>query len=363
MYGFVIALLILTAFIAIGYRTRLCAFLFGLGWTYLFLIDSAYYLNQYYAICIVSFALTLVHADRSFSVDAALKRTRATTISAWNLWIFQFQIALIYIYAGIVKFESGWLNARPLLTWLPERAEWYGYFLAYGGLLFDLIIVPLLMWRKTRIFAIPCLIFFHVHNEATFDIGIFAFLMFASTILFFEPDWIRKWRFVDVPKRIMDTQLPSFSMQNLTMGFLATFVFIQLVVPLRHFVYEGRSSWTEEGRRFGWQMMLRTKESSTSFVVRVPETDHQFSVKLASYLSPLQIQNMGREPRLLAQFGRFIHKKYVSHNDRNAEIYAHAFVSLNGRPFQPIVDPTVNLATTKESMTTAADWTVALNQL
>ena len=63
------------------------------------------------------------------------------------------------------------------------------YLISYGGLLFDLLIVPLLLWRRTRPLAFLVALAFHLTNWYLFNIGIFPWLMIAATLLFFPPSW------------------------------------------------------------------------------------------------------------------------------------------------------------------------------
>ncbi|MBK8672784.1 MAG: HTTM domain-containing protein [Bacteroidetes bacterium] len=49
------------------------------------------------------------------------------------------------------------------------------YFFSYGGLIFDISIGFLLLYKPTRVFAIIISIIFHLVSYATIDIGIFLF--------------------------------------------------------------------------------------------------------------------------------------------------------------------------------------------
>jgi vitamin K-dependent gamma-carboxylase len=60
------ALGILALFVAAGIWYRMSAALFFLGFTHVFLLDQARYLNHFYLICLLSFLLVIVPAHRSF---------------------------------------------------------------------------------------------------------------------------------------------------------------------------------------------------------------------------------------------------------------------------------------------------------
>jgi hypothetical protein len=61
-------------------------------------------------------------------------------------------------------------------------------FFSYGGLALDLFVVPFLLFKKTRWFAIAFTFLFHFMNSKLFAIGIFPYVMFFLTFLFFSPE-------------------------------------------------------------------------------------------------------------------------------------------------------------------------------
>ena len=124
--------------------------------------------------------------------------------------MLRFQVAVPYVYGGIAKLNGDWLAGEPVRTWLAERSaqsvlgpwlaqEWLVFTLCYGGLAFDLAIVPLLLWRRTRALALAAALGFHLANAYLFTIGIFPWLMIAATLLFLPPDWPRRARRLPSP--------------------------------------------------------------------------------------------------------------------------------------------------------------------
>lgn len=51
--------------------------------------------------------------------------------------------------------------------------EWIVWLFTYGGLLLDLLVVPLLLWRRTRTAAFALAVVFHLLNAALFRMGSF----------------------------------------------------------------------------------------------------------------------------------------------------------------------------------------------
>ena len=100
--------------------------------------------------------------------------------------------------------EGMWLAEEqdfPLIGQWFDR-EWMVYLFSYGGLIVDLLGVPLLLWRPTRLAAFIVVISFHLINATLFQIGIFPWFMIAATVLFFPPDLPRTL----VPARRMRNQ-------------------------------------------------------------------------------------------------------------------------------------------------------------
>src|SRR5690606_29763548 len=125
---------------------------------------------------------------------------------------------------------------------------------------FDLFIVPFLLWRRTRLVAFIFAIGFHCTNKIMFGIGVFPWLSLALTLLFFPPEVHRRilqrlqqWYF-EKPKvngaAALNQEQFGFRYRKLVIAGISVWVISQTLIPLRHFLYPGNVSWTEEGHRF-----------------------------------------------------------------------------------------------------------------
>ncbi|HEV3243433.1 MAG TPA: HTTM domain-containing protein, partial [Chthoniobacterales bacterium] len=86
----------LAVFIAAGFLYRASAGLFCLGYTYIFLLDEALWVNHRYLICLFSFLLIFVPANRALSIDAWLNpKIRSETTPAWTLWLLRGQMGVV----------------------------------------------------------------------------------------------------------------------------------------------------------------------------------------------------------------------------------------------------------------------------
>ena len=79
MYLLFAAMLVSCLLIIIGFYYRAAIIIFFLSFTYVELIDVTTYLNHYYFISLVAFLLIWLPANRAYSLDARLKKVKATT--------------------------------------------------------------------------------------------------------------------------------------------------------------------------------------------------------------------------------------------------------------------------------------------
>jgi vitamin K-dependent gamma-carboxylase len=326
---------------------------FTVGFTYVFLLEPARYLNHFYLMCLLGLLLAVVPAHRRWSVDAALRpRLRSDTAPAWALWLLRAQVAIVYVYGGLAKVNGDWLAGEPMRAWLAARPDFplLGGFLAgewtvdaasYGGLLLDLLVVPAVLWRRTRVPALCAAALFHLANRELFSIGVFPYLAMAALLLLCPPSWprdllgrvgIRIGPVAGAEAASRARPLPSAAVAALV-GYLA----VQLLVPLRHHLYTGDPNWTEAGHTFAWRMMLRDKWGDASFVVRDPSSGRTWTVDPATVLTPLQEAKMAVRPELIRQVSHELARRFQAAGHPGVQVYAHVRASLNGRHLQPLV--------------------------
>ena len=379
MYIHFVVLGVAAACMMAGLFYRIAAPIFFLAFTYFFLLEQTRYLNHFYLVCLISFLMCFLPAERAFSMDALLRRRiRSDVVPAWTLWLLRAQVGIPYFYGGIAKLNSDWLfGGEPMRIWLRPltampgvghvfAAEWMVYSFAISGLLLDLFVVPLLLWRRTRPFAFAAAVVFNLINSVIFEIGIFPWLMLGALLIFFSPDLVRRAaRAFMSPGEDLDAQpLPASVKpkakrnsvtdltrpQKLVAGMLAVFLVVQLVLPLRHYLYPGNVSWTEEGHNFAWHMKLRTKDGESVFTVTHPASGQTWTIKPEDYLKSHQVTKMTTKPDLLVQFAHYLAEEKRGEGYDNVEVRARVMVSLNGREPQLLIDPNVDLAKEEVSL-------------
>lgn len=362
---------LLAAAVMVGFYYRLSSALFWVGFTYIFLLDQTQYLNHFYLISLLSFWMIFVPAGRYFSFDAWRKRAlHRAVMPLWVLWVLRGQMAVVYVYGGIAKINPDWLRGEPMRAWLAARTdfpvigrwfteEWMVYLFSYGGLLFDLLIVPLLLWRRTRLPALLLSSAFHLTNDRLFNIGIFPWLALAATLLFLPPHWFRL-RFAPAPPALPTLWQGSVRQKTLA-GLIGVFFAMQLLLPLRHFLYPGYVSWTEEGHNFAWHMKLRDKDGEALFFASDPHTGMTWQVSLKPYLTTRQIDQMHDNPQMILRFARYLAAQVAAEGTADAQIRVWAMISLNNRAPQLLIDPTANLAIEPDTLL-PAHWILPLLQ-
>ena len=102
MYWHFLGLGLLALLITFGLFYRVAAALFFVGFSYVFLLEQARYLNHAYLVCLVSLLMAVVPAHRAGSLDARYGFCRRSdTVPAWCLWLLRFQIGAAARRAGL----------------------------------------------------------------------------------------------------------------------------------------------------------------------------------------------------------------------------------------------------------------------
>lgn len=372
MYGLLILMFISSLMMLIGFRSRIFSALYFLAFTYLFLIDKGYYNNHYYLISLLLLLMCFINSDTSLSI---LKTKKVNY--AWEEYILIFQFSLVLIFAGFNKINAWWLvHHEPVHHILLAKAElsqssfWnfkgIEYLMVWGGLFFDLLIVPMLLWSKTRTIAIVLFLFFNGMNTVIFynigEIGIFPLLMLSSLILFIPSTSIRekltKW-FGYYPKSNKDLK-KSGGLSYFSKAVLLVYVSIQLLMPFRHHFYQGNVDYTGEGQRFSWRMKSVYKNFEIAF--RLEDEKRGISARLdpRTILTVKQYTNLGYYPELIIPVSENLRKAAKAKGVSNPKIYAEYKVGFMGLPLQYIIDPTIELKTIKYEPFRHSSWILPL---
>ena len=137
----------------------------------------------------------------------------------------------------------------------------------------------------------------------------------------------------------------------------------QLLVPLRHHLYPGSVSWTEEGHRFSWHMKLRDEQAMSRFVAVDPASGAVEIIRPRDYgLNGEQASDMaGGLPAMVLQFAHNVAGELREQGREDVEIRALVAMTLNGRDPQLLIDPEVDLVIQRR-MLAPAEWIVPLEE-
>ena len=371
LYVLYVALCFLGIAFAAGVYFRFVALLLFLGFSWVELIDVSNYLNHYYLVSLLLFLSIFLPIGSTWSFDGRFRRGFVReTVPAWVLYLFRFQAAVVYVFAGLAKLGSDWLlYAQPLGIWLAARDEmpmigglfglpWFPYLASWAGFVFDTSIVPLLLWQRTRAIAFVAVLAFHLGTHLLFDIGLFPFLMPLLATLFFSPDWPRRI-LVRFGKKSPEAPIlsgppgpASLARRRMVATAVGAYVAFQLVLPLRSFLYGGDVLWHEQGMRWSWKVMVREKNGSIVYRVRNPETGREWQVGPMRYLTWRQANEMTGQPDLILKLAHHIAEDFRSRGP--VEVRVDALVSLNGRPASRLIDPDADLALISDGVAPAS---------
>ncbi|QHI35910.1 hypothetical protein IMCC3317_12580 [Kordia antarctica] len=358
--------------VALGFKYRLAIIMFFLSFTYIELMEKTTYLNHYYFISILSFLLIFLPANATFSVDNLLRKRTYEQIPKWTLDGIKLLLGIVYFYAGLAKINSDWLlKAMPLKIWLPSKYDlpiigetllqqnWFHFAMSWSGMLYDLLIPFLLLYKKTRWFAFVVVVFFHVFTRVLFPIGMFPYVMIISSLIFFEADFHKK--IIAFLKKILQTVIKintetietvsKYRMQfkSIIIPIVIVFFTIQLVFPFRYLLYPDNLFWTEQGYRFSWRVMLMEKMGNTTFKIVVGETGSNFYVKNSDFLTSYQEKQMSFQPDFILEYAHYLGDHFTNQGHKNVQVFVESYVALNGRLSQLYIDKNVDLYQQKES--------------
>jgi hypothetical protein len=205
---------------------------------------------------------------------------------------------------------------------------------------------------------------------------VFSYLMTGAITIFFDPDWPRqlaaRWGWSRANATLSregegqgegdeDVQHPLYrsppgplphgrGSRPLVLAGLTAYVVVQLLLPLRHLLYPGYVSWTEEGHRFSWHMKLRRKTGEMTITATDPATGRQWQIDPGEDLRNRQLRKLETFPDILLQYVHYKRDELRAQGVRDPVITVDWRCELNGAPPAPLVDSTVNLAAEPRSI-------------
>jgi HTTM domain/Vitamin K-dependent gamma-carboxylase, lumenal domain len=365
-----------TVFVALGLFYRYAAVTFFVLHTYVLLIDQVSAWNHYYLISLLGFLLIFIPANRAFSLDVARGGVvQSDDVPAWSLWLLRVQMGIVYFFAGLAKLSSSdWLDGKPMNVFLANHTnfplvgrrfteDWAVYGAAYSGMLFDLLIIPMLLWRRTRVLGLVVAVTFHLSNSLIFNIQIFPWLALVATLLFLPPSWPRlggQWR------RISETAAafrapPRFTIgQTAVASLLGIYFLVQIVLPLRHYFYDGNAEWTNAGHYHAWRMLLADMQGETAFFLVNKDPPALCEIDTLAYVYPQQTLLL-YYPDAMVQFARYLGQQYEARGAADFEVHVWTSYMFNGREARGLIDPDADLLAVHRPIAGRPSWVIDLD--
>ncbi len=366
MYVYYIIMGAFGLLIMVGYKYRFSALMFALMWSGTYLMQKSSYNNHYYLLMLLSFIMVFLPAHQYASIDVknnpSIKRV---SMPSWCKWVFVVQLFILYTYASIAKLYPDWLDASVIGLLMKGKADYIligdilqlpavHYIIAYGGILFDGLIIPLLLWKPTRKYAFFVSIFFHLFNSIVFQIGIFPYLSLAFSLFFFTPESIRNI-FLKRKSLYNANEVITPRYGNMLKAVFAVYFVVQILLPIRHHLIEDNVLWTEEGHRMSWRMMLRAKSGRATYRVVDAETNDYIPIKLEDYLTKKQKRGATTKPDVIWQFAQHLKRKFAEEG-KSVKVYVNCYVSVNGKPSRQLIDPEIDLANIEWNALKHSNW-------
>lgn len=352
--------------IAFGYRYRIAIIGYTILWAAAYLGQKTSYNNHYYLLLLMCLVFILVPAHRFASADVRSGRVQKSQVTPyWTIFVFKFLLLIVYVYASIAKLYPDWLDGTvvelfmrgkkdwPLLGLVYDKS-WFIYSLSFGGILFDLLVIPALWYKPTRKVAFVISVFFHLFNSIVFHIGIFPYMMLITSVLFFEAATIRKLFFrnsIDVTAY----QPLEYLKRKWVYALLVPFFVLMIILPLRPFYFPGSSHWTEEGHRLSWHMMLRSKYGEIYYEVKRKDNGGIERIDLKKRMWLKHARKIATRPDMAWQYAQRLKREY-NQKGIEVEIYAFCTASLNGRKMEPLIDHNTDLAATEWNTFSHNEW-------
>ncbi|SEL58774.1 Vitamin K-dependent gamma-carboxylase [Maribacter orientalis] len=342
--------------IALGFKYRVSIITFTLLWAVTYLMQKTAYNNHYYLLILISFLMCFFPAEKAKSIDAKLNPNLETnSMYSYVKWTIVLQLFIVYAYASFAKMYGDWLDFSMIKVLMHPRRDywligevlqqpWLHSIIGTAGILFDLLIVPALLFKPTRRAAFFTSIIFHLFNSIIFQIGIFPYLSIAFSVFFFEPKTIQSTFFKSKQPFISlnNTIVPNY--KNSLLLLMSIYFIAQLLLPVRHYVIEDDVLWTEEGHRMSWRMMLRSRIGKGNFKVVNKNTKQIFEIIPKDYLTASQERKVFAYPDFAWQFAQYLKIDFENKNMDVAVYLEDSQISINRKPYVPFIDSTTDLA-------------------
>ncbi|HLW62803.1 MAG TPA: HTTM domain-containing protein [Flavobacterium sp.] len=358
--------------IIFGFKYRFSIIALTVLWGLVYFGQKTSYNNHYYLMWLIALIMCFLPANAYASYDVKKNPgIKKLYMPRWISWVFILQISCVYFYATIAKFYPDWLDGTvtsgmfmsmknmPQVVLDVFHKKDFQLFIAYMGIAFDGLIIPALLWKRTRWLAIIGSLIFHVFNSITLQIGVFPYFALSFSIFFFPAEQVRKFF---LRKKQAVSFKGEYTYDGLIMFryFFIPYLILQIVLPLRHWAIKDDVLWTEEGHRLSWRMMLRARSGEARFKVVNKNSGEILKFSNEELLTDKQRRRLNA-PDVIWQMTQKI-QQHFKEQGKEVEVYViNSNVRINSHPSKRLIDPTVDLAAEKWSHFKHHDWILDRN--
>ena len=366
MYFYFALMGIFGIFVMLGYKYRLAMFSYALLWTTVYLMQKTSYNNHYYLMVLLCWIMAFLPANKRYSLDAKFNPSfKSLSMPQWVKWTLILQVGIVFMYGSVAKWYPDWINGTAPGIILKSKSNyfligellqhsWVHYVIAYFGIFFDLLIIPMLLWKRTRLLGFYLSLFFNLFNSIVFQVGIFPYMSIAFLLFFFSSETIQK-RFKLKNEIYDEHQVIITKHNNILIGILFVYFIFQIGLPIRHWMIKDDVLWTEEGHRMSWRMMLRSKSGTLIVRIEDKKTRENKVYDYKKLLSPKQVRSVATKPDLMWQLVQKI-KAIETKKGNDIAIYVNSKVSVNGGPYHQFTNPKIDIANLNWELFKHSNW-------
>lgn len=358
--------------VMLGYKYRLSIILLTILWSLVYFGQKTSYNNHYYLMWLIALIMCFMPANAYASIDAKKNTSlKKGYMPQWIRMVFIIQVSCVYLFATAAKFYPDWLdgtvtsnmfssmNNAPSSVQNIFKNKDFQLFIAYMGIAFDGLIVPALLWKRTRWLAIIASLIFHIFNSITLQIGVFPYFALSFSVFFFPPEQIRNFFFKRKVKQDFKEATTADGVKVFRYFFIP-YLFVQIILPLRHWFIKGDVLWTEEGHRLSWRMMLRSRGGEATFKVVDKNTNQILKFNNSELLNIKQRSRLNT-PDVIWQMAQKIKIHFLEEGNEVQVFVKQSNVSINGKKAYRLIDPKVDLAAEKWSHFKHHEWILEEN--
>jgi hypothetical protein len=195
-----------TVSLLVGYQTRVSSLLVWFGTMCFFARNPNLKNGGDDTLQIALFLLMLTPCGAALSVDAWRRRRRGMpydrSIAPWGVRLFQLQLCIIYLTTGIAKLRGhSWIdgtaihyviNDVTMARWSYAQLPlpfWITATLTYATLSWEVLFPLLVLWRRTRAWALWFGVMLHLGIYLMIEVGWFSFYMIAMYAVWIPDRW------------------------------------------------------------------------------------------------------------------------------------------------------------------------------